>query len=64
MLSGRWKSMAMLVRYGKKINAKRSGIADLTTQLGWNSNKKPDDNLVKKLDSSELSLVDAQDESD
>lgn len=37
MLSGRWKSMAMLVRYGKKIKAKRSGIADLTTQLGWNN---------------------------
>jgi site-specific recombinase XerD len=37
MLSGRWKSMAMLVKYAKKINAKKSGIADLTNQLGWNS---------------------------
>lgn len=39
MLSGRWKSMAMLVRYSKKIQAKRSGIADLTTELGWNRNR-------------------------
>lgn len=33
MLSGRWKSMTMLVRYGAKINAKRSGMADLTKIL-------------------------------
>lgn len=33
MLSGRWKSMAMLANYTKKINAKRSGMADLTKML-------------------------------
>ncbi|WP_390619353.1 tyrosine-type recombinase/integrase [Maricurvus nonylphenolicus] len=35
MLSGRWKTMAMLTRYSKKIRAKRSGMADLTKQLHW-----------------------------
>lgn len=49
MLSGRWKSMAMLVKYGKKIIAKRSGIADLTTQLGWNN---------KNLQGGETPLID------
>jgi len=33
MLSGRWKSMSMLTRYAKKINAKKSGMADLTKIL-------------------------------
>tara|TARA_Y100000780_G_scaffold119873_1_gene108125 strand:- start:20 stop:787 length:768 start_codon:yes stop_codon:yes gene_type:complete len=37
MLSGRWKTMAMLTRYSKKIRAKRSGMADLTNQLNWDS---------------------------
>lgn len=37
MLSGRWKSMAMLTRYSKKIRAKRSGMADLTKQLHWDT---------------------------
>lgn len=35
MLSGRWKSMAMLTRYSKKIMAKRSGMAELTRDLKW-----------------------------
>lgn len=33
MLSGRWKSMSMLTRYAKKINAKKGGMADLTKLL-------------------------------
>jgi integrase len=33
MLSGRWKSMSMLTRYAKKINAKKGGMADLTRML-------------------------------
>lgn len=40
MLSGCWKSVAMLVKYGRKIQAKRSGIADFTTQLGWNTHER------------------------
>jgi integrase/recombinase XerD len=39
MLSGRWVTMHMLTQYSKNIRATRSGIADLTTQLGWNSDK-------------------------
>jgi len=35
MLSGRWKDMRMVTRYTKKLNAKRSGTADLTRSLGW-----------------------------
>jgi len=37
MLSGRWKTMQMLTQYSKRIRARKGGIADLTTQLGWNS---------------------------
>lgn len=36
MLSGRWKTMQMLTQYSRKIRARKGGIADLTTQLGWN----------------------------
>jgi integrase len=39
MLSGRWQSMAMLTRYSKKIRAKHSGMADLTKQLHWDSQR-------------------------
>ena len=39
MLSGRWKTMAMLTRYSKKIRASRSGMADLTQQLHWDDPK-------------------------
>lgn len=35
MLSGRWKTMAMLVKYSEKIDSKRSAMADLAEQLGW-----------------------------
>lgn len=35
LLSGRWKTMAMLTQYAKRIQAKRGGMADLTGQLGW-----------------------------
>lgn len=35
MLSGRWKSKTMLTKYSKKIQAKRSGMAELSQQLGW-----------------------------
>lgn len=37
MLSGRWQGLRMIVRYTKKIQAKRSGMAELSQRLGWNS---------------------------
>lgn len=43
LLSGRWKSIAMLTRYAKRIQAKRSGIADLTKELGWNEHPNSND---------------------
>lgn len=60
MLSGRWKSMAMLVRYGKKISAKRSGIADLTAQLGWNDNSGSGEAFLKRLTLPDLGPADPQ----
>ncbi len=50
MLSGRWKTMAMLTKYSKKIQAKRSGIAELSHQLGW-SGEGPSDNRSDHLES-------------
>lgn len=37
MLSGRWKSVGMLLKYTKRIRAKKSGAARMSEELGWDN---------------------------
>ncbi|MEM8501378.1 MAG: tyrosine-type recombinase/integrase [Pseudomonadota bacterium] len=39
MLAGRWSSLKMVTHYSKRINAKKGGMAELTSQLGWQPEK-------------------------
>ncbi|MBU2887756.1 tyrosine-type recombinase/integrase [Gilvimarinus agarilyticus] len=48
MLSGRWKSMAMLTQYAKRIQAKRGGMAELTQKLEWDKPRKAIPGLSKE----------------
>lgn len=43
MLAGRWKSIKMVTVYAQRIHAKKSGMAKLTDQMGW---QHPEDILL------------------
>ncbi len=48
MLAGRWSGLKMVTHYAKRINAKKGGMAELTQQLGWQT-----DNLLEDFSSND-----------